>query len=355
VDDPTGETYFSLLCLAGIFMLTIYVLPCVMRPLDFITNFTKYTVGFVAYMVMMPVFTNVFQIYAMCNLHDVSWGNRPASTGQEAFTDVKKDQKKAEDDYKLYRTNFVLIWLAANMGYYIMIVELVNTSGDNQVGDVVDADHGYLTIFSCYLACLVIFRVTFAVIYICKWKFRYNFVAKYKVQERNLTQEVKKLKKHSSNGESTDDEEIEEELNKYYDQNKDDISRKLDESMVRGSHCASDVRDATLTHLRRATVGVYVEENDNDPDYDFKEYGDAEIEEAEDRIYSEYKRLQGKGALMDEETMQKLAGGVMLSDMDQSIIVSAHAGHFTVGSNNKLKKDASLLDLSALVNMPDRR
>jgi len=59
-----------------------------------------------------------------------------------------------------------------------------------------------------------------------------------------------------------------------------------------------------------------VEENDNDPDYDENEFGDAEVEEAEDRIYSEYKRLQGKGALMDEETMQRLAGNVLLGDMD---------------------------------------
>ena len=233
----TGDTYFSLLCLAGIFMLTIYVLPCVLRPIDFITNFQKYTVGFIAYMVMMPVFTNVFQIYAMCNLHDVSWGNRPASTGHEAFTDVKKDQKKAEDDYKMFRTNFVLIWLAANMGYYIMIVELVNGSSGGEVGDVRDSDSGYLTYFSLYLAGLVLFRVTFAVIYILKWKCRYNCVSKYKVQERNLTQEVKQLKKSAENGESTDDEEINEELNKYYEQNMDAISRKLDESIAhRGSH-----------------------------------------------------------------------------------------------------------------------
>lgn len=64
----------------------------VMRPLDFFANFKNYMFGFFAYMLMMPIFTNVFQIYAMCNLHDVSWGNRPASTGQEAFTDIKKQQ-----------------------------------------------------------------------------------------------------------------------------------------------------------------------------------------------------------------------------------------------------------------------
>ena len=67
-------------------MLAVYVLPFVLRPVDFITNFSKYILGLISYLFLLPMFTNVFQIYAMCNLHDVSWGNRPASTGTEAFT-----------------------------------------------------------------------------------------------------------------------------------------------------------------------------------------------------------------------------------------------------------------------------
>ena len=90
-DTDPYQTYFSTLTLAGAIMLSVYVLPMVMRPLDFLTNIKNYTLGFISYLAMMPVFTNVFQIYAMCNLHDVSWGNRPTSTGQEAFTAVKKD------------------------------------------------------------------------------------------------------------------------------------------------------------------------------------------------------------------------------------------------------------------------
>jgi len=57
-DQP--ETYFSLLTLAGVIMLSIYLMPILMRPLDFLANFKNYTLGFLSYMVMMPVFTNVF-------------------------------------------------------------------------------------------------------------------------------------------------------------------------------------------------------------------------------------------------------------------------------------------------------
>ena len=40
----------------------------------------------------------------------------------------------------MFRTNFVLGWLAANMGYYIMIVELVNSNSGGTVGEIIDSD-----------------------------------------------------------------------------------------------------------------------------------------------------------------------------------------------------------------------
>lgn len=80
VASPDGETYFSWVCLAGIVSLIFYVLPILMRPLDFLSNLKKYCLGFLCYMLLLPVFTFMFQIYAFCNLHDVSWGNRPTSS-----------------------------------------------------------------------------------------------------------------------------------------------------------------------------------------------------------------------------------------------------------------------------------
>ena len=246
-DDPCvwapvspPEEYFSTLCLAGIIMLTIYVLPMFMRPLDFCENIKNYVVGFFSFMVMMPVFTNVFQIYAMCNLHDVSWGNRPASTGQEAFTDVKKEQAKSEEDYKVFRTNFVLLWLLANLAYYITIIELVVTGTDSTYRD---RDSGYLAGFSCYLAGLVIFRVSFAGIYICKWKCRYCCSSKYKVPHRNMIMDFKTIKKNAKNGESTDDEEIEAQLKKVFEDNKDEL--------MGTERDVSELHDRTLALIKK--------------------------------------------------------------------------------------------------------
>ena len=69
------------------------------------------------------------------------------------------------------------------MGYYIAIVELVNSSSGTTYRD---SDSGYLAGFSLYLGALVVFRVLFASIYICKWKCRYNCSKKYKVRFRNM-------------------------------------------------------------------------------------------------------------------------------------------------------------------------
>ena len=78
---PTGNEYLNWLVVAGTIVLLVYFVPFIYRPLDFAKNFLKYIVGFICYMMMLPVFSNIFQIYAMSNLHDISWGNRPASTG----------------------------------------------------------------------------------------------------------------------------------------------------------------------------------------------------------------------------------------------------------------------------------
>ena len=61
------------------------------------------------------------------------------------------------------------------------------------------------------LASLVIFRLFFATIYICKWRCRYTFSSKYGVPKRNLESDYRAIKKkHAVDGDSTEDEFIKE-------------------------------------------------------------------------------------------------------------------------------------------------
>lgn len=186
-------------------MLSVYMLPFILRPLDFLFNAKHYIFGFLSYMLLMPMFTNAFQIYAMCNLHDISWGNRPSTTGADQLTADKKAQVNIEIDYKVFRSNFVIFWIASNLVYFVFIQQIVN-------GQDPGTTFGYLEVFSCVLAFLVLFRFIFASIYIIGWKSRYCCFKNYDVKEKDLDGEIRSMKRESEkNGDdaSSDDNEIE--------------------------------------------------------------------------------------------------------------------------------------------------
>lgn len=81
-------------------MCLVFLIPMILRPLDFLSNMRNYILGLMSYLFMMPTFINTMQIYAMCNLHDISWGNRPTTTtGVEAITFNQGAQEKLKQDY----------------------------------------------------------------------------------------------------------------------------------------------------------------------------------------------------------------------------------------------------------------
>ena len=222
----------------------------------------------------------------------------------------------------------MLIWLLANVAYYLSIIEVVNSAGGAALGEVRDSDAGYLAYFSLYLAALVTFRVTFATVYILKWKCRYNCLSKYKVKEQNLETEFKKIKK-TNHGESTDDEEMDKELEKIYEQNKGDITKVMDDSMM---HSIRRPQEKSRRELHDVTMDYYAkqenQDQESDEDYDFKEFDDAEVEEAEDRIYSAYKMAQNAGEAIEPDELAELAGNVPIQDMNESVVLSALQGRF---------------------------
>jgi len=191
---PQGDFHFSWLVLAGVVMLAVYIVPFVMRPIDFLENFKGYTVGLLSYLLLIPMFTNIFSIYSMANLHDISWGNRPTSGtgGTETISANVDVQKKTMINYKAYRANFLFIWFCANGAYFVTVLRL------GESGDEYDVNSGKFTVldgFSMYLAGIVIFRVIFALLYVLKWQCRYAFNPKYQIAEYNLEREFKMLKK----------------------------------------------------------------------------------------------------------------------------------------------------------------
>ncbi len=71
------------------------------------------------------------------------------------------------------------------------------------------------------MAALALFRFFFGSLYLLKWKFYYNCNPTFKNQTMNMKLEYQAIRKEGA--ESTDDEIIEEELNKIFDANKSKI------------------------------------------------------------------------------------------------------------------------------------
>ena len=128
--EDTGNYYFSWLVLAGVIMFSIYAIPIIMRPIDFLQNIPGYLVGLFTYIFLIPMFINVFSIYAFSNLHDVSWGNRPTSsgTGTEAFSSDRAVQMMTEHNYAEFRANLLFIWLCCNGAYFFVVLKLSGSS-----------------------------------------------------------------------------------------------------------------------------------------------------------------------------------------------------------------------------------
>lgn len=131
-DGYTPVTNFSVLTLSGVIMMCVYILPMVLRPLDFIMNFRGYIIGMFTYIFMLPTFINIMTIYSMCNLHDISWGNRPTvaagATGANVFNENAKKQAELTKNYKMFRVHFLCTWAVGNVLWVLGINTLTNAT-----------------------------------------------------------------------------------------------------------------------------------------------------------------------------------------------------------------------------------
>jgi len=60
---------------------------------------------------LSPTYINIFTIYSISNIHDVSWGSRPA-TQNETFAKI---ENKKMIMYRNFRSRFLIFWVAVNI------------------------------------------------------------------------------------------------------------------------------------------------------------------------------------------------------------------------------------------------
>nr|ADX07293.1 putative chitin synthase [Flammulina velutipes] len=149
--------------------------------------------SFLQYLLIAPSFTNVLNVYAFCNLHDVSWGTKGSDAAEalpsvsskkskdadapsvedtvktqedidaafkdtvtRAVTKVRNEEKvekpTMDDQNKTFRTRLVAVWMLSNAGLAIAI-ENINglPNSDNPEQDELDLRDKQNTYFSVIL------------------------------------------------------------------------------------------------------------------------------------------------------------------------------------------------------------
>jgi hypothetical protein len=138
--------------LAVIFMvvfLASYAVPLIVNIHNLkLADFLK---GVVYSIYMSPTYVNIFTIFAISNIHDVSWGSRPATQD----TRVKAAADKKDEMYKDFRANFLIFWLAVN----IVVGGWVTYASRN--------DQEYILLgIGIFLAAVLVIKLVLALLYI---------------------------------------------------------------------------------------------------------------------------------------------------------------------------------------------
>ncbi|CAG9324058.1 unnamed protein product [Blepharisma stoltei] len=83
-------------CTAGMFTLNVLLNNAILPILR----------GIVLFLFLTPTYVNIFNIYAICNIHDCTWGNRPQ--------ELNNDERERLSDYQAFRTRWLVIWVLTN-------------------------------------------------------------------------------------------------------------------------------------------------------------------------------------------------------------------------------------------------
>ncbi|GAA6023086.1 hypothetical protein JCM10207_007714 [Rhodosporidiobolus poonsookiae] len=203
VDLFKNNTFASVaVSLASTYGLYLIASLWLLDPLHMITSFYWY-------LLLAPSFTNIINVYAFCNINDVSWGNRPEeapkevkaaiSVGNSADVELPTNEVSVNDAYekacketatkpekerekewhelsfkeqtelvsdknKALRTNCVLIWLILNGGLAIAIL-----ASDAGGGFTKHAPNRYMTFLLYFVAVMAAIRFIGTVAYSISW------------------------------------------------------------------------------------------------------------------------------------------------------------------------------------------
>jgi len=211
----------------------------------------------------------------------------------------------------------LFFWLACN-GIYFFVVLMLPASNNPKV--INDGSFTWLEYFTCFIAAIVVFRVTFATLYICKWRCRYCCNKKYQVSEYNMEREFQKIRKEARHGGmSTDDDRMLEQVRIVYKEKE----RKINKKKRLGPQATERQRlEATLDYIHDKQIKDKKAKRGG-----MTELAEAEKEEVEDKLVEErtMKRdglTQNDVARISKNVAQDLDISVLSAVMKQDEFVS---------------------------------
>ena len=116
----------------------------------------KYVFGAITLLYLTPTYIIIMVIYAICNIHDISWGNRPDTA--EAKQETAK-QRRTEEVFKAYRTKALLLWIILNVMISMLVIDL-SSSNNGQ-------ESMFIIIFAIFSAFVIWLRLCLALINTC--------------------------------------------------------------------------------------------------------------------------------------------------------------------------------------------
>jgi chitin synthase len=119
---------------------------------------------YLSFLLMTPTYVNIFITYAMCNIHDCSWGNRPGTLSQ---TELDR-----QVDFKAFRTKWVIVWVLSNaaFAYFLNIVDKASGSEENASAYGMSS-YIYIYTITVFAVALLFIRFVFSMIFLVQSKF----------------------------------------------------------------------------------------------------------------------------------------------------------------------------------------
>ena len=103
-----------------------YLLPIILHIHEI--KLCRFFFGSLTMMFLTPTFINVFVIYAIANLHDISWGTRPSQNAG-----LSKKQQDQKDRFEIFRSKVLILWLLFNAGFGYAIIYLSRRGQNNYI------------------------------------------------------------------------------------------------------------------------------------------------------------------------------------------------------------------------------